>query len=510
MIDHPLPVHFAQARGARLAWQVWGEGPVRIVAVPPLAQNIEAAWEWPWIREMLERFGTFSRYVHYDKRGTGASDRTSRVPGLDERVDDLRAVLDAVGFASTHLFVQSDGGPTALMFAATYPERVESVTVFGSGAALLPPGVTEEQWIAGRERRVATWGTPQSTMVDDFAPSAAADQEYRAWHQRYERVAASTDSLRELLEIGAEIDVREILPTLEVPVLVIHRVGETRVPIELGRELARMIPGARMLELPGEDHFAYVGDLDEWMPEVERFITGEVRPRPAGPPASPTVRILTLGGFAVEVDGEPLPTSAWGSRMARQLCKRLVAARGWPVTRDELIDMLWPDEHDLKRLGARLSVQLSAVRRALGRGVVADRQAVRLDLDEVSTDLEDFYKASDDAAIVAAYTGEFLTEDRYEDWTTGPRDEARTRFITASRRLAARERERGEVLRAASITRGILYADRYDEGAHRFLIECFVEAGERGEAQRAHDAWAAAMAELGVEVEPLEQVTSGR
>jgi pimeloyl-ACP methyl ester carboxylesterase/DNA-binding SARP family transcriptional activator len=508
MTNDPLPMHFAQARGARLAWQMWGDGPATMVAVPPLAQNIEVAWEWHQIRAMLERFGTFSRYLHFDKRGTGSSDRQSRVPGIDERVDDLRAVMDDAGIDSAHLFVQSDGGPTAILFAATYPHRVEGLILFGSGAAMLPSGITEEQRIALRERRVTTWGTPESTMVDDFAPSMAGDREYRSWHQRYERTAASQDSLRDLLDVIAEMDVGEVLATLDVPTLVIHRVGDQRVPVDLGRELATSISGARLLTLGGDDHFAYVGDLDEWMPEVERFVTGEIRERPPTSAGATTVRIVTLGGFGVEVDGEALPTSAWGSRMSRQLCKRLVAARGWPVTRDELIDMLWPDESDMRRLGARLSVQLSGVRRVLGRGVIADRETVRLDLSEVSTDLEGFYRATDDAAVVAAYTGEFLPEDRYEDWTAGSRDEARTRFVAAARRLAERAATDGDPLMAASLARGILAADPYDEGAHRLAVEALVSAGHVGEARRAHATWEATMGEIGVSVEPFDRVTS--
>ena len=130
---------FARAHGARLAYQSFGEGEHDIVAIPPLAQNIEIAWEEPDIRAMLERFASFSRYVHFDKRGTGASDRRSAVPGIDERVEDLRAVMDAAGVGSAHLFVQSDGGPMAILFAATYPERVESLILCGSFAALDRP-----------------------------------------------------------------------------------------------------------------------------------------------------------------------------------------------------------------------------------------------------------------------------------------------------------------------------------------------------------------------------------
>ncbi len=496
------PVHFAPARGARLAYQVWGEGTESIVAIPPLAQNIEAAWEWPDIRHMLERFGTFSRYLHFDKRGTGASDRTSRMPGIDERVDDLRAVMDHAGVDRAHLFAQSDGGPMAILFAATYPHRVASLILCGTGATLRPPWPEEER-IARRERQVAEWGTPQSRIVDGFAPSLAANQKFRSWHQRYERMCAGADSLRELLDLSAQMDVTEVLPQLDVPTLVVHRKGDLIVPVDRGRELAATIPGARLLELEGEDHFPFVGDVDAWMTEVERFVTGELRPRPTPASEPSTVRIVTLGRFAVEIDGEEVPTSVWGSRRARQLCKRLVAARGWPVTRDELIDILWPGESDMTRLGARLSVQLSAVRRLLGGGVAADRESVRLDLDNVTTDLEDFHRALDDAAVVAAYTGEFLPEDVYEDWSAPTRDEARTRFVAAARRLADRERDMANPLRAAELYRRIVAVDRFDDHAHRSLVAALAEAGEHGEARRAHAAWAEAMAELDVVVEPF-------
>ncbi|NND02956.1 MAG: alpha/beta hydrolase, partial [Acidimicrobiia bacterium] len=140
MPDDWIPeTRFADARGARLAYQRFGEGEHRIMAIPPLAQNIDIAWEWPDVRAMLERFATFSDYVVFDKRGTGASDRRSRVPGIDERVEDLRAVMDAVDFDRTHLFVQSDGGPMAILFAATYPDRAESLILSGTAACLAPP-----------------------------------------------------------------------------------------------------------------------------------------------------------------------------------------------------------------------------------------------------------------------------------------------------------------------------------------------------------------------------------
>ena len=133
------PVRFAQARGARLAYQDFGDGPATVVAVPPLAQNVEAAWEWPELRSMLERFATFSRWVCFDKRGTGASDRRVRVPGIDERVDDFRAVMDAAAIDRAFLYGASEGGPMALLFALTYPERVESLVTTAECAAAEKP-----------------------------------------------------------------------------------------------------------------------------------------------------------------------------------------------------------------------------------------------------------------------------------------------------------------------------------------------------------------------------------
>jgi pimeloyl-ACP methyl ester carboxylesterase/DNA-binding SARP family transcriptional activator len=500
------PIHFAPARGARIAYQVFGDGPATIVAIPPTAQNIEIAWERPEIRRMFERFASFSRFLHFDKRGTGASDRRSHIPGIDERVEDLRAVMDHAGIERAHLFVASEGGPMAILFAATYPHRAESLTLWGSGASMLPAELSEEQVAEQRERNeryARVWGTPDSPVVDGFAPSLAGDQSFRSWHQRYERQAATTDCLLELLELTFEMDVREVLPKLDLPTLVFHRIEDRIVPIAYGRELAAKIPGARLVELEGNDHFAYAGNVDGWMTEMERFVTGEVKSRTVPASHDRTVRITTLGRFAVEIDGEEVPSSAWGSRRARQLCKRLVAARGWPVTRDELIDMLWPDEFDRRKLGARLSVQLSAVRRLLRGGVIADRQTVSLNLDEVATDLEAFHNASDDRTIVAAYTGEFLPEDVYEDWTGAARDEVRSRFVIAARRVALLELQAKRFNRAIELGRRLLDVDRYDEGAHELVVTALFESGEPSEAKRAHRAWEEAMRELDIEIAPF-------
>lgn len=512
------PVRFAPARGARLAYQVWGSGPQTMVAVPPTAQNIEVAWEQPAIRAMLERFGSFCRYLHFDKRGTGCSDRSGRVADIDERVDDLRAVMDHAGIERAHLLGASEGGPMTLLFAATYPDRVEGIVLLGSCAALHPRDLTAEQLAAIREghrRYAALWGTERSLVAQGFAPTlAAADPTFVTWHRRYERLAASQDALLELLELGLQMDVRDVLPSIDVPTLIVHRTGDRIVPVERAHELADALPRARLFEQPGDDHFAYAGDVEGWMDEVERFVTGTVRPpatsvpgrarapsRPASSTARPPaarVRITTLGRFAVEIDGEEVATSTWGSRLARQLCKRLVAARGWPVTRDELFELLWPDETDRRVLGPRLSVQLSMVRRVLSGGVIADRESVRLDLAEVDTDLERLHRASTDTEVVATYGGELLPDDVYEAWTQGVRDEARGRFVLAARRLAAAALAAGDLDAALALAHRLLEADRYDEAAHQLVVTVLERSGAAREAERARDTWREAMAELGV------------
>lgn len=507
--EHQVPpIQFAPARGVRLAYQVFGSGRETVVAVPPTAQNIEVAWECPPIRRMLLHLGSFCTYLHFDKRGTGCSDRRSRVADVDERVDDLRAVMDHAGIERAHLFGSSEGGPMTLLFAATYPDRVDSVVLFGSGASLFPAGMSEAE-VADRRALhhayASRWGTAASRVAEGFAPSlVASDPSFVDWHRRYERLSASSDSLRDLLELGLHMDVRELLPTLDVPTLVIHRSGDRVVPVERSREVAAAMPNARLHEEPGEDHFAYAGETEGWLAEFERFVTGRVRSRPTPSVARPRVRIRTLGRFDVEVDGEEVPRAAWGSRLARQLCKRLVSARGWPVTRDELFDLLWPDETDRQRLGPRLSVQLSTVRRVLGGGVIADRESVRLDLGEVDTDLEALHRAEGDEAVVTAYRGPFLPDDVYEDWARGTRDEARARFVLAAHRLAETALASGTCDRAVELARRLLEADRHDEAAHRLLVAALLQAGVPREAERAHAAWTAAMQELGLPDPPYD------
>lgn len=512
MVDVP-DVKFARAGSSSIAYQVHGQGPVTICTVPPMAQNIELAWNSPIMRRMLVEYGSFSRQVVFDKRGTGMSDRSLDIPALDERIDELAAVMDAADVDHAFLHGVSEGGPMAIMFAATYPDRVDGLILEGTGASLL----SDEQRAlrddpthrAASEVRTKAfadaWGTPESMTLSIFAPSLCADAEFAAWWSRYERHAANRDAITQLFRMNGEMDARGVLHRVDCPVLILHRVGDRVIPIDQARETYRLLDDAgadaQLIELEGSDHFTFAGDITALISEVERFTTGSVRQRPAL--ATHRIAITTMGRFAVEVDDSAVPTSAWGSKRARTLLKRLIAARGWPVTRDELFEILWPDD-DSARLGARLSVQLSAVRRILHGAVIADRSSIRLDLDAVDVDIERWFATSDDIDIIDGYVGEFLPDDRYDDWSGSVRDEIRMRFVSAARRLA--EHADTTTDDALTVLSRVLLADPFDEGAHRALIGRLHADGRTGEASAAYEKYEAAMGELGIPAAPRAEM----
>lgn len=505
----PSPVRYARVDGVSLAYQTWGVGSATIVAIPPLAQNIELTWERPEYRTMLERLGSFARVLHFDKRGTGASDRTARMPTMDERVEDLRSIMDHAGIQRAHLLGVSEGGPVALSLAATYPDLVEGVVLMSSGARI-HGDATPAELAAGRawnEVFAGRWGTEDTVTLEVFAPSLASDPGYRAWEPRYERQSATPAALRELLEMIETIDVRPLLASITAPILALHRRGDRVVSVARSREVESGAPCARLVELDGDDHMAQAGDVHAWLDHVEAFITGSVSAR-STPTPSPTGRaaISTLGGFAVRIGGEEVPLTAWGSRRARQLCKRLAVAAGQPVPRDQLIEMLWPDENDASRLGSRLSVLLSNIRRVLGGGLVADRAAVALDLATVDLDLRrihDTLAHGDDDAAVEAYAGPVLPEDAYEDWAIEARERLVRAVIGAHRRLATEAASTAHTDDVVRHTSDIIELDPYDEWAHELLVQTLAAADRPGDAARADDRYRQRMTELGVRPQDL-------
>lgn len=498
-MDRP-EVHFADAHGSSIAYEVYGDGPVTICGVPPMAQNIELAWESPVMRAMFERFAGFSRQVAFDKRGTGMSDRSLDLPALDERVDELSAVMDAAGVDHAFVHGVSEGGPMAIMYAATYPERVDGLILEGSAASLLSdeeravradPQVRAAA-LARQQAFISAWGTPGSLTVSLFGPSLLADEEFCTWWPHYERHAASRDAIAELFRHNGDMDARGVLHRVDCPVLLIHRTGDPIVPVERAHETLALFRAAgadvRLVELPGEDHFTFAGDVDAVCDAIEAFTTGGVRSRPAR--TRHTVRVQVLGRFEVTVDGEPVPVGEWGSRRARTLLKRLVVARGWPVTRDELVELLWPGERS-DRLGARLSVQLSAVRRILRGGVVADRSTVRLDRSAVVVDVEEWLAEADDHAVLDGYAA-LLPEDAGEDWARPLADTVRDRLVSTARRVLDDCPE----AEAVALLRRLLELDPYDDHAHRQLVRCLRRSGRQGEAAQAQERYDAAMEEL--------------
>ncbi len=501
------PIRFARAGTTSIAYQMFGTGPSTIVAVPPMAQNVEHCWGWPGIRFMLERFGSFCRYVHFDKRGTGASDRNVSLPEVDQRVDDLRAVMDDADIDRAFLFGTSEGGPMTLLYAATYPDRVAGIVLEGSGARLTdrePPH--DEEFVANMLRFADRWGTPETITPELFAPSLVDDPNFRKWHAGYERQSASREAILTLMRMNGAMDAREVLPRITVPVLLLNRTDDIITPIRFARETAAALPDARLVELPGADHYTYAADVDRILDEIERFVTGSVSTAAPRPRRRPHVKVTTLGRFAVSLNGKEVAPATWGSRRARQLFKRLVVAEGGPVSRDELCDLLWPDEPDHDRLRPRLSVQLSTVRRILDGGVVADRSSIRLDVDHVHSDLVAFKRLTDDRAIVDAYTGQLLPDDVYEDWAEPPRAAARVRFLAAAHRLLDHAVTHGEHLAAVELATRIIDVDPYDDVAHRATIAGLHSNGSRGAAQAAYASYVNRIADLGVQPEPFDDL----
>ncbi|CAH1648175.1 Adenylate cyclase [Hyphomicrobiales bacterium] len=264
--------HYAKSGEVRIAYQILGNGPIDLVFVPGFISNLDHSWDEPTLAYFLTRLANFSRLILFDKRGTGLSDRIGNLPTLEERMDDVRAVMDAAGSKRAALFGVSEGGAMSLLFAATYPERCTALTLYGTYAHffsyVLPPD-RFEVFVAGIDER---WGSGASLAA--FAPSKVGDGPFTAWWARFERLGASPSAVISLMRMNTEIDVRHVLPVIHTPTLVLHRVGDTRVNVEGGRNIAQGIPGSRYVELPGNDHVLWAGDVDVATDAIEEFLTG--------------------------------------------------------------------------------------------------------------------------------------------------------------------------------------------------------------------------------------------
>lgn len=278
----PVAAKYARSGDISIAYLATnGPGP-DLVLVFGWASNVEYLWNEPIGAPLLQRLASFSRLIMLDRRGTGLSDRVSELPSIEERMDDVRAAMDAAGSERAVLFGVSEGGPMCITFAATYPERTAGLILYGTFARLLhdvdyPIGFSLEAFEEFLDRTVAGWGAGSS--LDAFAPSLAGDARVRASWARLERLSVSPAGIHTLLQISAATDVRHILPVVRVPTLVLHREGDRAVPIEFGRYMAGRIPRARFVPLPGSDHLLSAGDIESVVGEVAEFVTG-ARPGP--------------------------------------------------------------------------------------------------------------------------------------------------------------------------------------------------------------------------------------
>lgn len=254
-----------------------GDGP-DLFLVWGFISHVELAREHPDIGAMLRRFAAFARVINFDKRGMGLSDPVPRPPTLEERTEDMLAVLDAAGSDRAYVLGVSEGVPAGLLFAATYPDRVKGLVLYGGMAR--STWSEDHPWAASadvlraanREFIAPHWGS--GDILETFAPSVADDPRARAWQARMERNAAPPGVVRQLFELFLEIDVREIVPTVDAPALVLHREGDRAVNVRASRWLAEHLPHAELLELPGCDHQPWIGDVDAIQERVEHFVTG--------------------------------------------------------------------------------------------------------------------------------------------------------------------------------------------------------------------------------------------
>src|SRR5262249_844469 len=320
MTGMPSEVQYARSGDVHIAYRIFGDGPRDLVLVPGTLSHVELYWEFPINQYLLKRLTSFARVIVFDKRGQGLSDRVAEQT-LEERIADVRAVMDAAGSSQATIYGWSEGGSMSLMFSATYPERTSALVLCGSFASYKGEAwdVTEEQWsrlLSAVEKR---WG--QCVLVPINAPSRRNDTAFLDWFGRLERASASPGSILALMRANYEIDVRHVLPAIQAPTLILHRVGDLTVPVQAGRYLAQHIRGAKYVELPGDDHLLQAYDpatLDLLTDEIEEFITGSR--------SSPEPDRLLLTVMFTDIVSSTERAAAIGDRRWRELLEGYLGA----------------------------------------------------------------------------------------------------------------------------------------------------------------------------------------
>lgn len=278
----PPKIRYAKSSDVSIAYQVFGAGAVDLVVVPGWVSDIEAFWDEPYFARVFEQLAQFCRVILFDKRGTGLSDRDVGYPTLEQRMDDVRAVMDAAGSERAAIFGWSEGGCMSCLFAATYPERTRALMLFGvfarrSWAPDYPWAPTPEERRAWIKQIQEHWG--ELSDVADLAPSRAGDAVFEEWFAKMCRRAASPSSALMLARVNTDIDVRAALPVIRVPTLIMHRRGDRDAKVEEAEYMAKRIPNALLKVFDGDDHLKWCGDTEPVVAEIAEFITGS-RPAP--------------------------------------------------------------------------------------------------------------------------------------------------------------------------------------------------------------------------------------
>jgi pimeloyl-ACP methyl ester carboxylesterase len=312
---------YADSDGVSIAYQVHGEGPLDLVFVPGFVSHVELFWDDPLTASFLRRLASFARVVIWDKRGQGLSDRTGRPPTLEDSMDDLEAVLAAAGCERPAIFGISEGGPMSALFAATHPDRVASLVLYGTYARMLrapdfPQGIPPEALERWGEVVKRDWGGPVG--VNLWAPSVEGDADFERWWSRLLRYGTSPAGAVALMDLYREIDVRGVLPAIDVPTLILQRRDDRICTVGQGRYLAEAVAGAKYVELDGADHLPIAGDRDALLDEVEEFLVGSRR-------GSEPERALATVLFT-DIVGSTERAAALGDRAWRQLLERHDAA----------------------------------------------------------------------------------------------------------------------------------------------------------------------------------------
>ena len=313
MVDESAPVpetRYARNGDVHIAYQVVGDGDLALVGIPGMVSNVEVAWEDAEYRSFMTGLSSFARFVTFDKRGQGLSDRDAGVPTLDERLGDLTAVLDAVGAERVALAGVSEGGATASMYAATYPERVSHLVTFGSFARI--PAQAGDALFA---RWAEHWGTPETLTMELVVPEKAGDPEFLRWMNRFERQCTAPSGVLGAWRWIRETDLRPVLGSIQCPTLVMHRTGDRLAPVQFSHELVEGIPDARLAELDGTAHTPQWGGWQTVVAAISEFVTGR-------PPAAPsTDRVLATVLFTDIVDSTA-QAAASGDSTWRQILDR--------------------------------------------------------------------------------------------------------------------------------------------------------------------------------------------